>query len=88
MSLFALAATLIVLLCSAPSDAREMVTVDNFVRAETDMTFARYAEQGAFGKFLHIRQQTPIDRHVVRMYQPREEIIKGSSIFPKAQPFE
>jgi len=45
-----------------------MVTVDNFVRAETDMTLARYAKQGAFGKFLHIRKPTPIDKQdVVRM---------------------
>ena len=45
-----------------------MVTVDNFVRAETDMTLTRYAKQGAFGKFLHIRQPTPIDKQdVVRM---------------------
>jgi hypothetical protein len=47
---------------------RELVTVDNFVRAETDVTFSRYAKQGAFGKFLHIRQPTPIDKQdVVRM---------------------
>jgi hypothetical protein len=42
------------------SFASERVTVDSFVRAETDMTFARYAKQGAFGKFLHIRRPTPI----------------------------
>lgn len=48
--------------------ASEIVTVDTFVRAETDMTFSRYAEQGAFGKFLHIRRPTPIDKQdVVRM---------------------
>lgn len=48
--------------------AAEPVTVDNFVRAETDITLGRYAEQGAFGKFLHIRQPTPIDKQdVVRM---------------------
>ena len=50
------------------ANASEMVTVDNFVRAETDMTFGRYVKQGAFGKFLHIRQPTPIDKQdVVRM---------------------
>jgi hypothetical protein len=48
--------------------AAELVTVDNFVRAETDMTLDRYVKQGAFGKFLHIRQPTPIDKQdVVRM---------------------
>ena len=45
-----------------------MVTVDNFVRAETDMTLDRYVKQGAFGKFLHLRQPTPIDKQdVIRM---------------------
>lgn len=48
--------------------AKEIVTVDNFVRAETDMTLARYAKQGSFGKFFHIRQPTPIDKQdVIRM---------------------
>ena len=32
--------------------AQETVTVDNFVRAETDMTLKRYVDQGAFGKLL------------------------------------
>ena len=50
------------------ASAAEMVTVDNFVRAETDMTFKRYVAQGAFGKFLHIRNMTPIDKQdVIRM---------------------
>ena len=57
-----------ILLGSVSSFGSEMVTVDNFVRAETDMTLARYVKQGAFGKFLHIRQPTPIDKQdVVRM---------------------
>lgn len=46
----------------------EIVTVDNFVRAETDMTLNRYVKQGAFGEFLHIRMPTPIDKQdVIRM---------------------
>ncbi len=48
--------------------AETPVTVDNFVRAETDMTFKRYVGQGAFGKMFHIRQPTPIDRQgIIRM---------------------
>ncbi|MCG7852292.1 MAG: DUF1254 domain-containing protein, partial [Methanosarcinaceae archaeon] len=48
--------------------ASEMVTVDNFVRAETDMTLGRYVKLGAFGKFLHIRRPTPVDKQdVIRM---------------------
>lgn len=48
--------------------AETPVTVDNFVRAETDITFKRYVDQGAFGKMFHIRQPTPIDRQgIIRM---------------------
>lgn len=44
------------------------VTVDDFVRAETDMTMKRYVAQGGFGKFLHVRQPAPIDKQdVIRM---------------------
>jgi hypothetical protein len=47
---------------------KQIVTVDNFVRAETDLTFKRYAGQGAFGQLLHIRQPVPLDRQdVIRM---------------------
>jgi len=50
------------------ASAADKVTVDNFVRAETDTTMKRYAAQGAFGKFLHIRGMTPIDKQdVIRM---------------------
>jgi len=50
------------------ASAADKVTVDNFVRAETDMTMKRYAAQGAFGKFLHIRGMTPVDKqNVIRM---------------------
>jgi len=50
--------------------ASEKVTVDNFVRAETDMTFKRYESAGGFGKMFHIRQPTPLDKQdVIRMNQ-------------------
>ena len=56
------------LLLGSSSYASEKVTVDNFVRAETDMTLARYVKQGAWGKFLHIRGPVPIEKQdVVRM---------------------
>lgn len=58
----------IALVVSKPALAKETVTVDNFVRAETDMTLKRYVDQGAFGKLLHLRQPTPIDKQdVIRM---------------------
>lgn len=50
--------------------ASEKVTVDNFVRAETDMTFKRYESAGGFGKMFHLRQPTPLDKQdVIRMNQ-------------------
>jgi hypothetical protein len=56
------------LLAGLPAAAGVPVTVDNFVRAETDMTFRRYEKQGAFGKFLHVRVPTPVDKQsVIRM---------------------
>jgi hypothetical protein len=48
--------------------AADKVTVDNFVRAETDETLGRYVSQGAFGKMLHVREPTPVDKqNVIRM---------------------
>jgi len=48
--------------------ARRIVTVDNFVRAETDMTMARYAAQGGFARIMHLRQPVPLDKQdVIRM---------------------
>ncbi|WP_296492813.1 DUF1254 domain-containing protein, partial [Rhodoferax sp.] len=62
----------------------EPVTVDNFVRAETDMTLTRYAKQGAFGKFLHIRQPTPIDQQgVIRM---NRDTLYSAVIFDLTEP--
>jgi hypothetical protein len=44
------------------------VTPDTFVRAETDMYFARFVKDGALGKFVHTREPAPIDKQsVVRM---------------------
>ena len=58
----------IILMGSAKGFASEMVTVDNFVRAESDMTLARYVKQGALGKLLHLRQPAPIEKQdVIRM---------------------
>lgn len=58
----------LLLLASNSAFAAVTVTVDNFVRAETDTTMKRYVAQGAFGKFFHIRAMTPIDKQdVIRM---------------------
>jgi hypothetical protein len=55
------------------------VTVDNFVRAETDTYFARFAKDGAFGTFKHRRQLTPIDKQtVIRM---NRDTLYSSAVF-------
>jgi hypothetical protein len=44
------------------------VTVENFVRAESDKYMKSYVDIGGFGKFFNIRVPTPIDKQkVVRM---------------------
>jgi len=51
-----------------PDSAPVPVTVQNFNRAETDMYFANFAKQGAFGKFYHNRTVAPIEKQdVIRM---------------------
>lgn len=45
-----------------------MVTIDTFVRAETDRYLKQRVDQGGLGKFVHDREPTPIDRQpVIRM---------------------
>ena len=53
----------------APSvHATEPVTPMNFARAETDTYFKSYADKGGFGKFIHIRNITPVDEQdIVKM---------------------
>lgn len=72
------------LLGSISSFASEVVTVDNFVRAETDMTLARYVKQGAWGKFLHIRGPVPIEKQdVIRM---NRDTIYSVGVFDLTEP--
>jgi hypothetical protein len=44
------------------------VTVENFTHAESDLYFGKIVKDGGFGKFLHYRELTPIDKQtVIRM---------------------
>mgnify|MGYP002639273667 CR=1 FL=1 len=82
--LLILAAIGLILFSYDPSIASEKVTVDNFVRAETDMTLDRYVKQGALGKFLHIRKPTPIDKQdVIRM---NRDTLYSIGVFDLAEP--
>ena len=52
----------------AQAQTPQRVTVENFVRAETDLYFASYVAQGALGRFFHLRDVTPLDQQaIVRM---------------------
>jgi hypothetical protein len=53
------------------------VTVDNFVRAESDMYFGGVVKLGGFGKFFHYREPTPVDQqNVIRMN--RDTVYSGA----------
>lgn len=68
LSVAALLGAALIMTVVPVTGAAELVTVDTFVRAETDTTFARYAAQGAFGTLFHIRQPVPLDKQdVIRM---------------------
>jgi hypothetical protein len=58
LSFFAMAA--------AADDGKPVpVTVENFVRAETDLAFAKVVEGNGFGKFNHSREPSPLDKQIV-----------------------
>src|SRR6476659_3117863 len=42
-----------------------LVTVDNFVRAESDLAFAKVVKGDGFGKFNHGRELSPLDKQLV-----------------------
>lgn len=55
-------------LAQAPTGKAVPVTVDNFPRAESDMYMGRTVKDGGFGKFMHYRTPTEIDKQtVIRM---------------------
>jgi hypothetical protein len=50
---------------SSASIATETVTVDNFVRAESDLYLSNIVKDGGFGKFIHRREPAAIDKQTV-----------------------
>jgi len=53
------------------------VTVDNFVRAETDMYLALFARRGSLGKFVHLRE-LPLEGTGVR---PNRDTLYSEAVF-------
>jgi len=47
------------------AQAAELVTPDNFRRAESDFNFKKKVDEGMFGKFGHVRTPAPIDKQLV-----------------------
>src|SRR4029078_730587 len=51
----------------ATASPTELVTVENYIRAQTDVNFAGIAKNGGFGKFRHGRELAPpIQQGIVR----------------------
>lgn len=50
---------------TAPDGAAILVSPDNFARAESDLYFGNIVSGGGFGKFMHIRELTPLDNQLV-----------------------
>jgi hypothetical protein len=62
----------------------ELVTPDNFNRAETDRYFKKKVEDGFFGKIGHVREPAPIDKQlVVRM---NRDTLYSFGVFDLNQP--
>jgi len=71
-------------LASNFATAAETVTVDNFVRAEIDMTLKRYVAKGSFGTIVHTRQPISIDKQdIVRM---NRDTLYSSAVFDPTTP--
>jgi hypothetical protein len=47
------------------SDGAVLVSPDNFTRAESDLYFGNFVNDGGFGRFHHIRELTPLDNQLV-----------------------
>jgi hypothetical protein len=71
--------TLAGLAITAPATASEPVTIDTFVRAETDTAIRTNFEIAGLGKFFHLREPAPLDRQtVIRMN--RDTLYSGSAL--------
>lgn len=50
---------------SADEDNPVKVTIDNYVRAESNFNMAGYVQRGAFGKIMHLREMVNVDEQIV-----------------------
>ncbi len=72
-------------LFASPATAQQVsgsvtpVTVNNFIRAETDLYFAAKVKAGGFGKLIHAREMAPVDRQVV--VRSNRDTVYSSGLF-------
>jgi hypothetical protein len=64
---------------SAHAQAAITVTVDNYVRAESDVSFAGVVKMGGFGKLAHLREPAPLDKQFV--VRPNRDTLYSNGIF-------
>src|SRR5262245_37968430 len=62
-----------------PAAATVAVTVDNFVRAESDRYFTMVVRQGSFGKFFHRRELPPPASTIV--VRPNRDTLYSTAVF-------
>ena len=74
-----LAATSSVALAQTPSAGAIPVTVDNYIRAQSDIYFGQTAKAGAFGKFRHGRELVPVDRR--NIIRPNRDTLYSLAVF-------
>jgi hypothetical protein len=74
-----LVATSSVALAQAPSSPAVPVTVDNYIRAQSDIYFGQTVKAGAFGKFRHGRELAPIDRRLI--IRPNRDTLYSLAVF-------
>jgi hypothetical protein len=58
------------------------VTVDNFIRAESDLSAANIMKEGSLGKLTHHREPAPIDNHAV--IRTNRDTLYSSGVFDLA----
>jgi hypothetical protein len=68
----------------AQSGAAELVTPDNFNRAESDFNFKKKVDEGMFGKFGHVREPAPIDKQLV--VRVNRDTLFSWAVFDLTQP--
>src|SRR6516164_4929661 len=78
-ALVLLAATIPFSFAETPADHPVPVTVDNYNRTESDVSFAGVVKMGGFGKFSHLREPTPINKQTI--IRPNRDTLYSTAVF-------